>query len=78
MLAVEGHLNVKGWKEAVGLTANRMGLLACGDLLIATDLILSSPDTRGDRLVAVRDLATFSVSSAHTRARGELGIAVRE
>jgi len=73
--ALEGR--VRAWLRAVELTAGRAGLLACGDVAVAAELVRRHPvvgqTAQEDQ---VSDLLCFSVSDEYAKLRGRLGVAI--
>jgi hypothetical protein len=70
------------WRQSIVSFCDRLGLIACGDLSVAVDEILSVSSIEGQRPVAVehprvRDLVSFALSDAFYVARYELGLARR-
>jgi hypothetical protein len=77
-LAAEGQaIDVAAWAAGAQLTANRAGLLVCGDLVSATRAVSEDPGGKGlTAEEAVADLIRWSVSSEHLALREHLGLAV--
>src|SRR5690606_34084275 len=68
---------VRAWVRAVELTRGRAGLLACGDVAVAAELVRRHPvigQTPQEDQVA--DLLCFSVSDEYAQLRGRLGVAI--
>jgi hypothetical protein len=65
-------MRMHAWARAAELTSCRAGLLLCGDLAVAADVVGREPDG-GER---VRDLETFWVSTHCTALRRHLGVAL--
>jgi len=71
------------WRQAVHLSANRVGLALCGDLATALRFVIAKDLNLADKPVpellpistAVRDLVAFAVSDAFYVARDKLGLA---
>ncbi len=61
-------LNLSKWQRAMGRTADRVGLLLCGDLDAAMRLL-----RQGGPPHAIADLQAFASSEAYSRLRRELG-----
>jgi tetratricopeptide (TPR) repeat protein len=69
--------DVAGWAHAAFLTANRAGLLACGDPVTATQLAAPLAPSQGIAPEeAITDLIRWCVSPEHLAIREQLGIAV--
>jgi tetratricopeptide (TPR) repeat protein len=62
-----GGLNLSVWSRALARTADRAGMLLCGDVPAAIAGAKESADLD-------RDLIEFSYSAAHVKLRGQLGI----
>jgi hypothetical protein len=65
------------WLKTVELAGGRAGLLACGDVAVAADLVRKHPLsglTLGQDQVA--DIMCFSVSAEYATLRGRLGVAI--
>jgi tetratricopeptide (TPR) repeat protein len=77
-LAVEGQaIDVAAWAAGAQLTANRAGLLVCGDLSTAIAAVSADPGGRGlTAEEAIQDLIRWSVSSGHLALREQLGLAI--
>jgi hypothetical protein len=71
------------WRQAVHLSASRVGLVLCGDLVTALRLVIAEDLNLAQKPVAellpistaVRDLISFGVSDAYYAARVKLGLA---
>jgi hypothetical protein len=71
-LAKGGRTSLRQWAQSAEWTALRAGLLLCGDLATACDLV--SPEAKGaDR---VRELETFWAGEDATALRKMLGVAI--
>jgi len=66
-----GRTNLQRWGAAVDKTACRAGLLLCGDLNTASDVLKKEEGPNGELF---RDLVAFATSEAHIKLRAELGI----
>jgi hypothetical protein len=66
------RIDLQTWARAATGTAGRAGLLLCGDLDVASQLVAGEPE--GDQ--RVRDLERFFASDAATELRARLGIAI--
>jgi tetratricopeptide (TPR) repeat protein len=73
-----GQLDVLAFVRSLERTACRAGLLACGDLTVATRLVSidSHSLSGGSARERVHDLIGFAISEPYTRLRAALGIAV--
>jgi DNA-binding response OmpR family regulator/tetratricopeptide (TPR) repeat protein len=63
------HLNLSRWARGLARTADRIGLLVCGDLPAARRYAADGGATDDD-------LVGFALSPAHLRLRGELGLSI--
>jgi DNA-binding response OmpR family regulator/tetratricopeptide (TPR) repeat protein len=63
------HLNLSRWARALSRTADRVGLLVCGDLPAARRYAADGGATDDD-------LVEFALSSEHLRLRSELGLSI--
>ena len=69
--------DVVAWSRAALLTANRAGLLACGDPVTAAHLAAADAPAHGmSAEEAVTDLLRWSVSAEHLAIREQLGLSV--
>jgi hypothetical protein len=77
-LAAEGQaIDVAAWAAGAQLTANRAGLLVCGDLSSAIAAVSADPGGKGlTAEEAVQDLIRWNVSSEHLALREQLGLAI--
>ncbi|HWN70943.1 MAG TPA: response regulator [Haliangium sp.] len=64
-------LNLSRWVRALGRTANRLGLLLCGDLPAAVRFARDSGTTEG-----IDDLIDFAVSESFTEVRVQTGLSI--
>jgi tetratricopeptide (TPR) repeat protein len=65
------------WRMAVDMTAQRAGLLVCGELAAATRMLSTEAAVGTTRpMQRVHDLVSYSVSPAYFAARAHLGVAV--
>ncbi|HEY3495558.1 MAG TPA: tetratricopeptide repeat protein [Polyangiaceae bacterium] len=71
-------LDLKKWVRAVDQSADRAGLILCGDLDVSANLIRSEPARAGsaDAVARARDLLLYSVSPKYGKVRERLGITV--
>jgi tetratricopeptide (TPR) repeat protein len=78
IMAAGGTLDVLGWLRSVEETACRAGLLACGDVTVATNVLAVSGTAPGGLSAAerARSLLPFSVSQRHSALRHWLGVAI--
>ena len=68
---------VSHWLKTAELVSGRAGLLACGDVSIAAELIRKHPvrgHTHGDTQLS--DVLCFAVSDEYAKLRGRLGVAI--
>ena len=79
--AAGGRADLGAWIKSVELTAQRAGLLLCGDLAVATSRLGAEKETRtiAELTFAEKrgDLLAFCVSDKLARARALLGVDVR-
>jgi hypothetical protein len=69
--------DVAGWARAALLTANRAGLVTCGDVVTAANLVAAEAPAQGLTTdEAVTDLVRWSVSPQHLAIREQLGLTV--
>jgi predicted small lipoprotein YifL len=66
-----GRTNLQRWGAAVDKTACRAGLLLCGDLNTAAEVLKKEEGPNGELF---RDLIAFATSEAHAKLRAQLGI----
>jgi len=66
-----GRTNLQRWGASVDKTACRAGLLLCGDLTTAAEVLETEEGHNGELL---RDLIAFATSEAHAKLRRQLGI----
>lgn len=77
LLADAGCIDLEGWIAAGEKTANRVGLLTCGDVTAAAREIVKEPRVRGSRPEdAILDLVRWSVSETYFDLRNRLGLAL--
>ncbi len=76
--AIRTGSNLSRWWSMVELTANRTGLVACNNLEVAANKILTSPQTVGALPPAERlmDVLLFTVSENYSAIRTQLGLDV--
>lgn len=71
--------NIKGWMQAIELSACRAGLLLCNDLEIASRIIQSDPPGGTVDLPPkekIKEMVLFSVSEEYFRLREAIGIQI--
>jgi hypothetical protein len=71
--------NIKGWMQAIELSACRAGLLMCNELEIASRIIQSDPPGGTVDLPPkekIKELVLFSVSEEYFRLREAIGIQI--
>jgi len=73
-----GKVNLKRWIRGAAYTAGRAGLLVCGDLQSAVQIVRSTPQRPGEPSIEEKmlELIAFSVSNEYGQLRKTLGIAV--
>jgi len=78
LLSDSAALDLKRWVRAVDQTADRAGLILCGDLDIAASIIRHGPARPGtaEAVGRARDLLVYSVSAQHLAVRERLGTSV--
>jgi hypothetical protein len=77
LLAGGGHIDLDGWSAAVEETANRAGLLACGDVMAAAREIVKEARVRRTRPEdAILALVRWGCSSDYFDLRAQLGLAL--
>jgi hypothetical protein len=78
LLADSAALDLKRWVRVVDQAADRAGLILCGDLDVAANLIRHSPARPGaqEAVGRARDLLVYSVSAQHLSVRERLGTSV--
>ena len=70
-LAEGGRTSLRRWAQAAEWTALRAGLLLCGDLAAATEIVRREPNA----IDRIRELERFWSSEDATYLRGQLGVA---
>ena len=79
--ARDGRVDLTAWIRSVELTAQRAGLLLCGDLAVATARLRAEADTRAIAELTFEDkrgdLLAFVASEKLARARSLLGVEAR-
>jgi tetratricopeptide (TPR) repeat protein len=75
LTAVKGRARLGDWVRSVARVANRAGLLACGDVRIAAEMIHRFPIEAPD-VDEVGDLFQYSLSQAYAELRQRLGVAL--
>jgi hypothetical protein len=77
LLAGPGPIDLDGWIAAAEETANRAGLLACGDIMAAAREIVKEARMRRSRPEeAILALVRWSCSSESCDLRSQLGLAL--
>ncbi len=78
--AIRTGSNLSRWWSMVELTANRTGLVACNNLEVAANRILTSAQTVGSLPAADRlmDVLLFMVSESYSAIRTQLGLAIEQ
>jgi hypothetical protein len=77
LLAGYGRIDLDGWIAATDETANRAGLLACGDVMAAAREIVKEARVRRSRPEdAILAMVRWGVSSEYFDLRTELGLAL--
>jgi hypothetical protein len=71
-VGTDARIDLQTWAHAVGDTAGRAGLLLCGDLDVACQIV--AQEQRGED--RVRDLERFFASDAATELRSRMGISL--
>jgi hypothetical protein len=69
MLARTPHLNLSRWARSLARTADRVGMLVCGDLPAARRYAADGGATDDD-------LVEFALGADHLRLRAELGLSI--
>jgi len=77
-LSTKAEADLYKWLASVELTANRAGLVACGDLDVATKAVSTEPVPAGgvQSKDKVKDLVAYSVTEDYFAVRNFLGIGV--
>jgi len=76
IVADPSRVNLEAWSAGANQSADRAGLLFCGDAAAAVREMLRSSDTQaGDPEAAVKDLIRWSVSTDYMDLRDQLGLA---
>ena len=71
LLDSELDCDLPGWRRSIDATANRVGLVLCGDLGLAARAAAATAGAD-----AVKELLLYSISDDHAKLREHLGIAV--
>jgi golgin subfamily B member 1 len=74
IVADPSRVNLQAWAVGANQSADRAGLLFCGDAMAAVREILRSSDGQGDPEAAVKDLVRWSVSADYMDLREQLGL----
>jgi golgin subfamily B member 1 len=76
IVADPGRVDLVTWAAGANMTADRAGLLLCGDIVAAVRELLHVAESQGgDVEGAVKDLIRWSVSTDHLDLREQLGLA---
>jgi tetratricopeptide (TPR) repeat protein len=76
IVADPARVDVEAWVTGANASANRAGLLMCGDVVSSVREILRGGDTQtGDAEAAIKDLVRWSVSADYLDLREQLGLA---
>jgi tetratricopeptide (TPR) repeat protein len=78
LLQDSAALDLKRWVRSVDQAADRAGLVLCGDLDVAVNLIRNEPARQGtiEPVSRARDLLVYSVSGEYLDLREHLGVSV--
>jgi len=75
IVADPGRVDLEAWAAGANQSADRAGLLLCGDTVSAVREILRSAETQGgDAETAVKNLIRFSVTGDYLDLREQLGL----
>ena len=76
IVAEPGRVDLPTWAAGAHQTADRAGLLLCGDVVSGIREVLRAAETQGgDTETAIKDLVRWCVSSDHLDLREQLGLA---
>ena len=76
IVAEPGRVNLEAWAAGANQSADRAGLLLCGDTVAAVREVLRSTETQaGDAEAAVMNLIRWSVTGDYLDLREQLGLA---
>jgi len=76
IVAEPGRVNLEAWAAGANQSADRAGLLLCGDTVAAVREVLRSAETQaGDAEAAVMNLIRWSVTGDYLDLREQLGLA---
>jgi hypothetical protein len=76
IVADPGRVDLDAWAAGANQSADRAGLLLCGDVVSAVREVLRLAETQGgDAEGAVKDLIRWSISSDYLDLREQLGLA---
>lgn len=81
-MQVAPELELAKWRCAVDATCDRAGLILCGDLEVASQIIADPGSSAGGQRAAVRaqdrlkELLLYAVSEDYFAVRKQLGIAI--
>jgi tetratricopeptide (TPR) repeat protein len=75
IVADPGRVDLEAWAAGANQSADRAGLLLCGDIVSAIREVLRSAETQGgDAETAVKNLIRFSVTGDYLDLREQLGL----
>lgn len=75
IVADPGRVDLQAWAAGANQSADRAGLLLCGDIVSAIREVLRSAETQGgDAETAVKNLIRFSVTGDYLDLREQLGL----
>jgi tetratricopeptide (TPR) repeat protein len=78
IVADPGRVDLVGWAAGANQSADRAGLLVCGDPVAAIREVLRASETQGgDAETSVKDLIRWCVSTDHLDLREQLGLATQ-
>ena len=78
IVAEPGRVDLVAWAASANQTADRAGLLLCGDVVAAIREILRAAETQGgDTEVSIKDLIRWCVGADHLDLREQLGLATQ-
>jgi hypothetical protein len=75
LTAAKGRARLGDWVRSVARVANRAGLVACGDVRVAAEMIHRFPIEAPD-VDEVGDLLQYSLTEAYADLRQRLGVAL--
>jgi hypothetical protein len=78
IVAEPGRVDLVAWAAGANQTADRAGLLLCGDVVAAIREILRAAETQGgDAELSIKDLIRWCVGTDHLDLREQLGLATQ-